>query len=269
MVSRRVISGVVLLSVLAAAPVFAPGRSAPPQRAGDRRQRSVARVREPGARFRVRKGAVRSDQRAARTGAAGTGAAPVQQAQAPSAAASRRPARPGAASISGQQRPQYRRRPELRLAARTTRYGASIRRLYHQSVLECGTHAPDANKGYGYGYGSRTVIVPRYITPRFMTGRAVSAVRVSPQHRARRLLRHRRVLSLRLHAARLLRSDRRPGRMAAFVLPASRSWRRSSPTVTTSGSWTTSTGCSNTSILKLVPTRSRSGSRGSSRSRST
>ena len=59
------------------------------------------------------------------------------------------------------------------------------------------------------GYGQRTIIVPRYIRPSFVTVVPYRPYLLSPEHRRRHLLRERRVLPLRLHAARLLRSDSR------------------------------------------------------------
>ena len=77
-------------------------------------------------------------------------------------------------------------------------------------------------------------------------GRALPAVRLSSEHRPRRLLRRGRFLSVRLHAARLLRSDSRAGRMAACGSRACLAMRRCSPMATTSASSTTSTASSST-----------------------
>jgi hypothetical protein len=156
MASRRFISGVVLLGVLAAAPTFA----------GDGQQR--------------RSGGDSGNDRAAeqgeRTGRAvprsrAAGAQDVQRGQAQQAQVQRQyqaPAqvqRPYQAAPQVQAQRQY--RSDRQYDYRDDRRDYAVRRDYQRPYYPSYSYS---NRGpYGYGYGPRTVIVPRYITPRFVT----------------------------------------------------------------------------------------------------
>jgi hypothetical protein len=147
MASRRVISGVVLLGVLAAAPaVAAEGQR---RRNGGDRQDEGQRVERAVPRSRA---AERQDdgQRQAQAQAPRQfDVAPPAQRQLQSA-----PQRQNqAAQRQYQGDHQYDRRDY------------AVRREYQRPYYPSYSY----RGGYGYGYGSRTVIVPRYITPRFVT----------------------------------------------------------------------------------------------------
>ena len=159
MVSRRVISGVVLLGVLAAAPTFAAdgqrrrsggdSGSDRTEEQGQRTGRAVPRSRAAGPED------TRRDQAQAQV---------QRQYQAPPQVQ-----RPYQAAPQVQAQRQYRsdRQYDYRGDRQYDRRDYAVRRDYQRPYYP--SYSYSNRGGYGYGYGSRTVIVPRYITPRFVT----------------------------------------------------------------------------------------------------
>jgi hypothetical protein len=154
---------VVLLGVLAAAPVFA--QDGQRRRGGSDRQNDQSDSPRTGRAVPRSQGAVRSDP-APRAQAQQAQVQRQYQAQAPSQ------------QYRGEQRAQAQRQYQgQQRQYRDDRYNDSgrdyaVRREYQRPYASSYSnryYAPYANRGYGYGYGSRTVIVPRYITPRFVT----------------------------------------------------------------------------------------------------
>jgi len=161
MVSRRVISGVVLLGVLAAAPVFAEDGQR--RRSGGDRRNDQSESPRTGRAVPRSQGAARSDN------------APRQQAQ-PAAVQRQYQAQAPSQQYRGDQRAQTQRQyqGQQRQYRDDRNYDSrrdyAVRREYQRPSYPAYSnryYAPYANRGYGYG--SRTVIVPRYITPRFVT----------------------------------------------------------------------------------------------------
>jgi hypothetical protein len=160
MVSKRLISGVVLLGVLAAAPAFAAD--------GQRRRGGGDRRGDSGA----------SDQRDEQ----GRAARAVPRSRAGGRSDDGRRGEAQQAQVEGQSRAdqpqaqvqrQYRAEPQVQ---RQYRAEAQVQRQYraepqydarrNDTVRRQYQRPYYSNRG---GYGSRTVIVPRFITPRFVT----------------------------------------------------------------------------------------------------
>ena len=155
MVSRRVISGVVLLSVLTVAPAVAAegqrrrtggDRGSDRQDEGQRVDRAVPRSRAV-----ERQDDSRREAQAQRQ----LDAAPQVQRQLQSA--------PQRQNQAAQRQYQGDRQYDGRNYA--------VRREYQRPYYPSYSYKGGYGHGYGYGYGngSRTVIVPRYITPHFVT----------------------------------------------------------------------------------------------------
>jgi hypothetical protein len=166
MVSRQVISGVVLLGVLASVPAFA---------AEGQRRRSESERRGDGAQTQRDEGgrverAVPRSRAAGRPAGAGAQREDVrreqaQQAQAQQAQAQRQNrAVQQQAQIQRQYRADQQRAQVQRQYRSERQYDArrneAVRRHYQR---------PHYYSNRGYGYGSRTIIVPRYIYPRYVT----------------------------------------------------------------------------------------------------
>ncbi len=157
MVSRRVMSGVVLLGVLTAAPVFA--QDGQRRRGGDRRNDSAeAQGQRTGRAVPRSQGAARADN------------APRDQAQV------ERQAQAPAQQYRGEQRApaqrQYQAQPQRQYRddrQYDSRRDYAVRREYQRPYPSYLNPYYPSYSNRGYGYGSRTVIVPRYITPRFVT----------------------------------------------------------------------------------------------------
>jgi hypothetical protein len=154
MISSRLISGVVLLGVLAAAPTFAAdgqrrrsGGDSGNGRAEDQGQQTGRAV--PRSRAAAPQGSPRDQAQQAQV---------QQQYQAPQVQ------RPYQAAPQVQAQRQHRSdQNDYRGDGRAYAVPRGYQRPYYPSYSY-------PNKGsYGYGYGSRTVIVPRYITPQFVT----------------------------------------------------------------------------------------------------
>jgi hypothetical protein len=153
MVSRKVISGVVLLGVLATAPAFAAEgqrRRSDSERRGGESQAQ----RDEGGR------SDRSDRAVARSRAAG-GQDNGRRAEAQQAEEQRQYRAQQQAQVQRQDR-QVQRQDRSDRQYRAGQYDArrndTVRRQYQRPYY--------SNRG---GYGSRTYIVPRFITPRFIT----------------------------------------------------------------------------------------------------
>jgi hypothetical protein len=170
MVSRQVISGVVLLSVLATAPAFAAegqrrrsdserrgGESQAQRGEGGSAERAVPRSRAAGRPADA--GAQRDDARREQAQQA------QAQRQSQQAQAQRQDrAQQQQAQINRQYRAEQQRAQVQRQYRSERQYDArrndAFRRPYQR---------PHYYSNRGYGYGSRTIIVPRFITPRFVT----------------------------------------------------------------------------------------------------
>jgi hypothetical protein len=162
MVSKRLISSVVLLGVLAAAPAFAAegqrrrnGGDRGNDRAGDQGQgteravpRSRAAGRQDGGRNQAQQAQVERQYQSA----------PQVQRQ-----------------YQAEAQRQYQSQGQYRADRQyDTRGDYAVRRDYQRPYYPSysnnyPSYSNRGSYGYGYGYGSRTVIVPRYITPRFVT----------------------------------------------------------------------------------------------------
>ncbi len=154
MVSRRLISGVVLLGVLAAAPVFA-AEGQRRRSGGDRNNdRSDGQAQQTGRAVPRSRAAGRQDE----------GRNQAQQAQAERQY-----------QAAPQARRQYQAQDQYRGDRQyDTRGNYAVPRDYQRPYYPSysnnyPSYSNRGGYGYGYGYGSRTVIVPRYITPRFVT----------------------------------------------------------------------------------------------------
>ena len=200
MVSSRLISGVVLLGVLAAAPTLA----ADGQRRRSGGDSGDGRAEEQGQQ------AGRAVPRSRAAAPQGGSRAQAQQAQVQRQyQASPQVQRQYQAAPQVQAQRQYRSdQNDYRGDGRAYAVPREYQRPYYPSYSY--SNKGRYGYGYGYGYGPRTVVVPRYITPHFVTVVPYRPVRLSSEHRHRRLLWQRRFVSIRLHAARVLRSHRWP-----------------------------------------------------------
>ena len=164
MVSRRVMSSVVLIGFLAASPLFAQDRQRQ-RNGGDRAEQQATGAIGP---WRARAGAItgganRPNRRKRRR---------RRRCSASFAPSSRRVSSNSTEAIGrigSSGRTDTRRDYAVRRDAQRSYYGD--RNYYGSSPNR--NYGYYSNRGYGYysnrGYGAHTVIVPRYISPRFVT----------------------------------------------------------------------------------------------------